>query len=565
MAMMEDPEAHSRLSTIAYYHFDRIEDRQTSPEAAFRSIATQLLQSHLHDHSTLDLTCLLLRRTSLRSHFTFEEVLDTISLLLQQHPTYLIVDGIDDCADLESFLKSLARICRVSDVRVILFSSPQIRIPLEYQKWASDAPHILTLTHERNLAAIESYTLQHLANMADRGYFGMQFDRHLLLRVARAADGNFLWAKLVLKFFGSSLLTAEERHAILQNIEALTGLNNLYCNMLVVFERLPEKEKHIIGNAFRWLSCSVKSLDPSALYIAITSHITSSLQCVKSTYRTESLSVLSLDLLHTMNDTVTFTHPSFRRYLHSAASAGSQFSLYDESLTHAYLAAQCLSYLARNMPKQPLGVLQPESPTIPATQAVDSGASLRTSKSGDSGYKSLSSSDGDNIAVAPPLPEPETDQNGDTSTEPPPFDVHLPFLRYASLCWPIHLSRSLALHDSSTAPAYPFIPDLSAFLSNRLAVTTWVEASFRYNLPPTLTRLVGPLADLKGELSPTTPQGRDLRIVVGQMRELSERLMELKRDYEAVLRRNASLIWQMDSVRGGREDFWVVWEDVVMQ
>jgi hypothetical protein len=99
---------------------------------------------------------------------------------------------------------------------------------------------------------------------------------------------------------------------------------------------------------------------------------------------------------------------------------------------------------------------------------------------------------------------------------------------------------------------------LSAFLSSRIAVTAWVEASFRYSLPPTLTRLVGPLADLKAEISPATIEGKELRLVLDQLNILSERLMELKRGHATSLRENPSLIWQIGDTVG--DDYWPVWD-----
>jgi hypothetical protein len=69
------------------------------------------------------------------------------------------------------------------------------------------------------------------------------------------------------------------------------------------------------------------------------------------------------------------------------------------------------------------------------------------------------------------------------------------------------------------------------------------------------------LSDLKGEISPTTVKGRELRLVVNEMRALSERLVDLKRECEGTLRRNPSLIWQMDGPGG--DAYWPVWEEIV--
>ncbi|KAL6707170.1 hypothetical protein ACN47E_004717 [Coniothyrium glycines] len=564
-AAAEDPEGYASPPATASFHFSSKEPNHDRAEDAFRAIVYRLLHVHRHSRSTLDLVCLLSRRTSLHSHATIDEVLDTLSILLRQHPTFLIIDGLNDCDDSHTFLEWLARLCRTSDVKVILFSRSNIRIPLEYQKWASDAPHILVLDKQHNSTAIEAFLAQKLGCMADQGFFGISVDRDLLTSVTRVADGSFLWSNMILKFLESPLLTSDERRVVLENVSSLAGLGNMYHNMLGALERRQKHEKRDIANAFRWLSFSINTLSPQAFQAILFTSESAPPSDHGAEDRNQALVTLSCGLLTSSHGRLSFAHPSIHHYLRSVASQGSEFSLHDESAIHAHLATQCLSYLAHIMAKQPLCNLEPPSPSLLPAPTADSSASMRTSKSGDSGYKSMSSSDGDTNNAPTTIDGQSQAENTNLGDSPPPtFDSPFPFLRYASLCWPVHLSRALSPnHPPSTTPTYPFITALHAFLTSRRAVTAWVEASFRYNLPPTLARLVGPLADLRGEIPPSTPLGKELRAVVNEMRELSEQLVEVKREYEARLRRNPSLIWQMDRLRGASEEFWVVWEDMI--
>lgn len=510
---------------------------------------------HKHDHKTLDTVCILLRKTSFQEKATTEEALEILSILLRQHPVYLVIDGIDDCVDIEEFLAMLARVCRTSDTRAILFSSPGIRIPLEYQKWATDAPHILSLTSEHNTAAIESYVTDSLNRMADQGFFGIAMDRGLIPEVAKMANGEFLWARLLLRFLKSQSLSLDERYKVLENIGSLRGLESLYRNALGALERRSRAERRIIADVFRWLTFPINQLSPQALRAAL-STFDPSLSCdVCPAEIIEILPDLTCGLLQASKDRIFFSHSSIREYLQSPASSTSEFSLYDECNVHAQLAARCLSYLAHDIPKQPLSSLVP--PAMPAA-ANGSASSMRTSKSGDSGYKSISSSDGDHNTHHPTSHPPQNAST--TNTRAISFDSQLPFLRYAALCWPIHLSRALSVHVSHHATTVTYLAPLNAFLASRLAVTSWVEASLRYELSPTLTRLLGPLSDLKGELSPTTIEGRELRLVVNEMRHLNEMLVTLKSEYAMSLRVNPSLIWQLDGADS--EAFWPIWEDV---
>jgi hypothetical protein len=538
----------------------------THPDEIFRQLAIQLLYHHRHSHVTLDTVCLLLRKTSFQETATASEVIDVLSVLLRQHPTFLIVDGLESCSDGKGFLASLAGLCRTADTRAIIFSRPSIKIPLEYQKWASDAPHIVSLEPQHNANARRTFLYQSLAQMADQGFFGISMDRALISHVVQESSGTFLWITVLLKYLYSSALSPDERQSILLDVDLLQGLEALYSSIFETLRNRPAQEKQIVADVVRWLTLPVHGLCISALRTALFSSIDMSEQ--EDAYPTDILQALpqlTFGLIEVSEDAVFFSHQTVREYLQATASQGSEFSLSDESSVHAHLAARCLSYLAYDIPQRPLGGLSPHIRPMGPTNSASSGASYRTSKSGDSGYKSLSSSDGDNALPHPAMP-PHHHNPSTASIHTIPFDTNLPFLRYASLCWPIHLSR--ALTPSNTHPyvipcpgpfeAVPYIPALSAFLASRLAVTAWVEASFRYSLPPTLTRLVGPLADLKGEIPPATIEGKELRLVLGELNVLSEKLIELKKGYVTSLREDPSLIWQIGDTVG--EEYWPVWD-----
>lgn len=561
-------ERSDALPSTAYLQITSNSSDLVHPDHVFRQLSSQLLHAHRHDHTTLDTVCLLLRKTSFQDTATTDEVINILSILLRQHPTFLIVDGIECCSNSKEALSTLAELCRKVDVRAIVFSRPTIRIPLEYQRWASDAPHILSLDAQHNAHTIEGFIAQELNQMVDQAYSGISEDRRFISHVAQLSNGNFLWASLLMSYLHSPALSPDERQVVLQHVHQLQGLDALYSSIIRTLGRGPAHERRIVADLFRWLSFPVHQLCTSALRTALISSVDFTEH--ENLYPNDMLQVLpqlTCGLVEVYDDNVFFAHASICEYLQSPASQGSEFSLWDENNVHAHLTARCLSYLAHDVPKRPLSGLSPHIISILPAAATSSGASYRTSKSGDSGYKSLSSTEGDN-AIPQPTVQQHHNNASTTSIRAVPFDTTLPFLRYASLCWPIHLSRALSPtqdHHPYIIPspgpfsAVPYLPALSDFLSSRLAVTAWVEASFRYNLPPTLTRLVGPLSDLKAELPPNTIEGKELRLVLGELSVLSDRLMELKRGYATSLRENPSLIWQMDGSVGER--YWPAWEE----
>lgn len=501
---------------------------------------------------------MLVRKAPLRTKATTDEVLSVLALLLRQHPTFLIIDGVDECSDIDLLLRCIPELCRKSDTRVIFFSRPHIKVPNEYHKWASDAPYIISIDSSSNKHDVEAYLVENLHELANQGYFGISMDRSLITTAAQECTGNFLWASLLLKYLQAPLLSPDQRRAKLEKPCQLNGLEAIYAHILTLLTLRPESEKRFIAGVFRLLTFGIHNPCmrgfQKALNVVPGQRTTESGSTVITN---ETIPLITCGLVEVMPCNIMFTHKSVKEYLQTIAPQANPFSLRNESWAHAHLAAVCISFLAFDIPKRPLGST---NPTVllqqPLLQTQSSGVSTRTSKSGDSGYRSMFSAASDR----PPLPG-TASMSSTTSTLPSPeWDTDLPFLRYAALCWPIHLTRAITPYPSSahsspplsthqSVTQYPWLTSLSTFLTDRAAVTTWVEASWRYNLPPNLSRLVPLLEAVKQKTPPATVEGRELRWVIHGMRELSESLNAVKEGWGHRVREDPGLVWGW---RGGR-------------
>lgn len=555
----EDSNIGNEPPTTVFFHFNASHLYCTSSNDAFRALTAQLVHAHRHDRSTLDALSLLMRKASPYDKASSEDVIDILALLLRQHPTFLVIDGVDECTDVQTLLTKIPELFAKSDARAVLLSRPQIEIPLRYQKWASDSPHILKLSDEHNAGDIRAYVISHLDELADQGFFGINMDRSIFEQVATRSNGTFLWASLLLKYLGSPDLSPEKRRSLLEQSSLLEGLEPLYNGIFGVLERKSGRDKQLAVDVMRWLSLSIRRLCVPGLQIALRfDSKRTSVDEVNLVKLADSLTRSTCGLVEISNCDVTFTHSSVKEYLQSSACRSPEFSLLDESAVHGHLAARCLSFLTNEVPKKPLQKLQPYIRPAPPS-ATHSGLSIRTGSSRDSGYKSMSSSS-------------DTDGMPADIQQTPVFDANIPFLRYATLCWPIHLTRALSSDSaatfnlaSPTSPSSPnisrisWLPALSNFLADRMALTTWTEASWRYNFPPNLSRLLPLLANLKSELPPATVDGKDLRWVVHGLRESSEALNELREQGGTRLRENPSLIWQW-ATEEGQAQFWPLWD-----
>ncbi|KAF2018188.1 hypothetical protein BU24DRAFT_166726 [Aaosphaeria arxii CBS 175.79] len=543
----EDINIGAEPPTTIYFHFNAAHLYCTHPNDAFRALATQLVNIHQNDRPTLDALSLLIRTASFQDQASSDDVLSVLSLLVRQHPTFICLDGVDECSDINLLFESLPKICRKSDARVILFSRPTITLPLEYQEWASGLPHVITLGDAHNAADIDSYITENLTRLADQGLFGTSLEQSLIAKVSQHADGLFLWASLFLKFLQSPSLSPEERRMTLDHIENFKGLDPLYHNILQVLSRQNDRDRRVAADIFRWLALSFKQLCVPGFQTALT--MVGSKDKVISDLA-DAVPQLTCGLVEVTPSSVMFIHRSVKEFLQSPHCQDSEFSLHDEDTVHGHLAARCLAFLTNEVPKRPLQRLQPY--IRPRPILTQSNQSVRTGSSRDSGYKSMSS---DNDGPSASVPQSPNMQG---------LGADLPFLRYSSLCWPIHLTRAFARparHNTDKASSnMTWLPALSHFLTDRVAVTTWAEASWRHSLPPNLSRLIPLLSAIKSELLPSTMEGREIRWVIQGLRELSEAMSELREEYGVTLRENPSLIWQWSGTDGNR-GFWPLWDE----
>jgi hypothetical protein len=357
------------------------------------------------------------------------------------------------------------------------------------------------------------------------------------------ANGSFLWASLLLKYLQLPVFTPDERQRLIQNIDQLDSLDSLYQHILGTLESRQDEQKSTIASIFRWMSLSINRICKEGFQKAVLitpGQQTNDLPALSSFL--DSIGPLTCGLAEVTQCSVVFAHRSVAEYLQSSACQNSSFNLFDESSSHAHLAAQCLSYLAYDVPKRPLSRLRPHIRSAPTSITTSSGTSMLTSISEDSGYKSMSSASGSDGLLSPTY----TPASLAPSHLAPPmrdFDAELPFLRYASLCWPIHLSRALSkplsIHPLKRPP---YLSLLAAFLADRKAVAAWAEASWRYNFPPNLSRLVPLLAEFESYADPAMVE--EIAWVVQRLREVSAALNELKDEFGTALRGNPGLVWR---------------------
>ncbi|KAK0706899.1 hypothetical protein B0T26DRAFT_756329 [Lasiosphaeria miniovina] len=119
--------------TVAYFHFDQQKKSRTnSSDEALRAIAEQLIHSHRRSRISLDALALI-ETDSGSGQYTpsRRDIRLAIDILLRQHPSFLVFDGIDECSEPARFLEELRSICIEHDYRAVLLGRPSVEMPYQ--------------------------------------------------------------------------------------------------------------------------------------------------------------------------------------------------------------------------------------------------------------------------------------------------------------------------------------------------------------------------------------------------------------------------------------------------
>ena len=542
------------------------------------------------------------------------DVCAVLKFLLLHFPTYLVIDGVDECDDAATFLETLQEISFSSDTRVITLSRPNLVIPPLLSRHLDTGWKFL-LTNEHNSHAILSFLISEFAFMDSEGRFGTRHRmsekatrynfvpaplrphrdsisppgpsservneprarrrrprestvEHSMVspstiqELASRANGMFLWARLLTNSLRSPGLSPRDRLLILEEANLLEGLEGFYSRILsLIGRKSPPRERITTAKIFKWISGSFYPLRPSTLHTALAidpGYATADDQYLVN--YPECIARITFALVEiNVDGNLGFIHLSFREYLESPASeAFPEFTLKNPSPVHAELASICLSYITNDVRQRPLQ------------------NTVRT--------------DFMNLDYSTHEPNEARDYSLERIlqlTEPQKSRVSrtYPLLRYATVCWPEHLklcldqscpqgeSPSISRTGIKSAGKSQAVPKplisvlnlslwpatLSQSLTDRISVAIWVEASCLYQLAPKISGILPPVKSLRKQVKPVTMEGREVWWMAMGLEQLSLALDQLRLPYIEKLRDNPTLIWQEDYERVTDPHFWPTW------
>ena len=191
-----------------------------------------------------------------RGHMAWSESPPTLlkQVLALSRQTFVVIDGMDECRDMEDHLGDLLGVLKSSDTcRVLLLSRDTLGIR---KKLVERKPLELEMTRDSTKTDVDSYFSAILKELEITAPEGLKRDE-LLSQLSAGADGMFLWAR----FMAEELKTATCPEDVYQVAARTPGGLNLYYGLAL--KRLshgPPRVLELARDIFTHVLCSPRPL-----------------------------------------------------------------------------------------------------------------------------------------------------------------------------------------------------------------------------------------------------------------------------------------------------------------
>jgi hypothetical protein len=449
---------------VCYFFFNSIRHQANDSSAAFRSVLAQILQKRQKDERLLELFSFAMYFGSdgqlTASHREIDELFDLCFQLPSIRRLFLVLDGLDECEqdDLQyKVIPKLRKLCSLTHINLALFGRETIKADLEELEGLKSL-HIGSL----NFQDIRLLLREGLVSLLQKRCLPRGMDlEDSASRLARRADGMFLWARLMISFLNCRALEVSERVTAISDVDSPEGLEKMYERILAIIARGGMPVLQLASRVFLWLSHGIQGLTAKELEEAVIPDKSNRSDNPPSNTWAFSDTVIwscggFVEQTYYEGESQApdeirfrFIHTSVKEYFHkistqsafqSNAFQGVKLILHTVP-ANICLATQCLEYVTYKVPAQPL------SETFGSKRC------------------------GPNLRLAFPLSH------------------------YSALHWPAHLLRTeetLLAEDAklSKGEYSHLLSALQAFLSQPKVLTAWIETSYIFGKSPAFQSLL---------------------------------------------------------------------------
>jgi hypothetical protein len=481
---------------LAFYFFDKQNGNSNQSYDAYRALLSQLIHLRRHDEKVIDIAAVARPDHDTGQSFASDNEVYNILHLLLLHigSCFIVLDGIDECANREDLFKGLSRISSDHEhCRMILLGRPNVRLPPNF----SNRCEFLALGISKNMEDLTKYIEPQVHDLIDSGDLILpelvSLEKVTEMIVSKA-NGMFLWVTLFMEYLRLPSLTISGRWKDIEDPSRCEGLYNLYEDIFAALRKdYPSSTQVKLRRALQWVCGTFRPLQIKELQVAIEIEpnvVLGPLDVIPNF--AQALGPMSGALLEvTREETVRLIHITLYEYLVSKApklpasrdSFGSSVSFTPQALHH-YISMACLSYLKNTVPVGPYGRLFPLGRQLPLN------------------------------------------------------DYHL--MEYSTKFWISHFfSMSIGMKSASETEQYSSSCQSAGeswvdFISDRIKFTSWIESFWHLGLHQQLQQLLGRF------LGPVHPHNSEVSLTkaISLLRLLWEEQMYLLSSWRKVLEKN---------------------------
>ena len=221
---------------LCYFFFKSDLPDLNSPQAAYRSMLTQIVHSDRHDQDVLDRFAFAMDdSTTGQTTATHFELVEMVEMLMQNDPrTVLVLDAIDECSNVRTLTEVLVKLSVTCSTKMILFSRYNVHNLIQY------VPSRFQLAISRDLVSkdIQSFFSHAVDDLLEDGLLlPSSGPVDIVAHLVNGADGMFLWARLMVNFLNLTVHTPASRLRVITDVVSPEGLEDMYDRILAVIEQ----------------------------------------------------------------------------------------------------------------------------------------------------------------------------------------------------------------------------------------------------------------------------------------------------------------------------------------
>ncbi|KAI1125886.1 hypothetical protein F5Y10DRAFT_294264 [Nemania abortiva] len=353
---------------VARYFFSYRSAQLRQRLSAYTSILSQILHQHRDCEAIIELFSFIKASSkSKQASATSKELVALITGAAQKVSNLtLVLDGLDECDAPDQVIEDISRAIRGSRAKMIVFSRPSVqfllselglrKISLGCSELRNDIQKYL---HRRIQEAIRRRVLPPIEN-----------PNSTVEQLLGAADGMFIWARLMMDYINSPALTRQSRLVALRSVTRHETIEKMYSRILNLIMDKIRPEREMAKRVLAWVTWAARPLTTNEVMDIVQRYKTpldqSNLLELDSEPDDELLSFqeaavfVCASLVEVADNKLRLIHQSAAEFLKASSDetfdndAAVEYFKFLKEEAHDQLATECFYYLQHRLPTRPL-------------------------------------------------------------------------------------------------------------------------------------------------------------------------------------------------------------------